>query len=358
MVRADPHIGFLHRGTEKLVEFKSYLQAVPYLDRLDYVSMMVQEHAFVLAVEQLARIVVPRRASIIRVLFSEITRILNHIMAVTTHAMDVGALTPFLWAFEERELLMEIYERVSGGRMHAAYFRPGGVAFDMTQETLDLVAIFANKFPHRLYEIEELLSGNRIWAQRLRGVGVITPAEATSRGLSGVLLRSCGLSWDLRKATPYEVYGEIPFQVPVGRDGDCFDRYRIRMAEMFISVDMMKTCLSMLTPGPTRSLDLKKTMGGSRYYKYSMEGLIHHFKAQAGQVAVSPGEVYAAVEAPKGEFGISLVSDGGNRPYRCKIRSPGFMHLQSFDYMCYNHFLADITTIIGTQDIVFGEVDR
>lgn len=358
VIKADPHIGFLHRGTEKLIEFKSYLQGMPYFDRLDYVSMMVQEHAYVLAIEKAASVSVPVRARYIRVLFSEITRILNHLMAVTTHALDVGALTPLLWGFEEREKLMEFYERVSGARMHAAYFRPGGVAFDMPLGLLDSIYRFAEQFNDRLDEIEDLLTHNRIWVQRLVGVGAITAADAQSRGITGPLLRSTGVKWDLRRQQPYEVYSQLDFTVPVGRNGDCYDRYLIRMFEMRESVNIIKQCISLIGEGPVKVEDYKFTNPSRHLMKTTMEGLIHHFKLFSGDTKISISEVYAGIEAPKGEFGVYLASDGINRPYRCKIRSPGFMHLQSLDYMSYNHFLADITTIIGTQDIVFGEIDR
>ena len=358
VLKADPHIGLLHRGTEKLLEYKTYYQGVPYFDRLDYVSMMCQEHAFVLAVEKLVKCYVPLRAQYIRVLFSELTRLLNHLLAVTTHAMDVGAFTPFLWAFEEREKLMEFYERVSGARMHAAFFKVGGISEDLPLGLLDDIYCFARDFGSRLDEMEELLTNNRIWRLRLQNIGIITQQQALDWGFSGVLLRSTGLAWDLRQAFPYEVYDRLQFSIPIGRHGDCYDRYLMRMEEMRQSLALIKQCLDTMPSGLVR-VDDKKIMRPSRsLMKESMEALIHHFKLYSEGFVVPPGNCYMAIEAPKGEFGVFLVSDGTTRPYRCKIKAPGFLHLQGLDVMSRDHLLADVVTIIGTQDIVFGEVDR
>jgi len=355
--RADPHIGLLHRGTEKLIEYKTYTQALPYVDRLDYVSMMCNEHGFALAVERLMRIEVPRRAAFIRVLFSEITRILNHLMSVTTHALDVGAFSPFLWAFEEREKLMEFYERVSGARMHANYIRPGGVCTDLPTGTIADIAAFSIQFSSRLDEMEELLTSNRIWHQRLVDVGTITRDACLSYGLTGVLLRSTGLGWDLRKERTYEVYDSLSFGVPVGISGDCYDRYCLRIEEMRQSLRIIQQCISLLPEGPIKDIS-KAVPPTRRNLKSSMEDLIQHFKFFSVGPAPEPSQAYAAVEAPKGEFGVYLVSSGGNKPYRCKIKSPGFSHLQGIKFMALHHLLADVVAIIGTQDIVFGEVDR
>ncbi len=356
--RADPHIGLLHRGTEKLIEYKTYLQAMPYFDRLDYVSMMCQEHAFVLAVEKLVRCEVPIRAQYIRVLYSELTRILNHLLALSTHAMDVGALTPFLWAFEEREKLFEFYERASGARMHAAYFRPGGVAQDLPLGLCDDIFKFTQSFASRIDEIEEMLTNNRIWKQRLVDIGVVTAKEAQDWGLSGAMLRGSGVNWDLRKAQPYEVYDQVEFDVPVGKNGDCYDRYLVRVEEMRQSLRIILQCLNQMPNGVVKSDDKKLTPPSRSHMKQSMESLIHHFKLYTEGFNVPAGETYTAIEAPKGEFGVFLVSDGTHKPYRCKIRAPGFAHLQALDFMSKHHMLADVVTIIGTQDIVFGEVDR
>lgn len=356
--RVDAHIGLLHRGTEKLIEYKTYLQAIPYFDRLDYVSMMCQEHAFALAVEQLLGLEIPPRARMIRVLFSELTRILNHLMAVTTHAMDVGALTPFLWGFEEREKLMEFYERVSGARMHAAYFRPGGVAQDLPEGLLEDIMRFAAQFGQRINEIEELLTDNRIWKERLVGVGVVTKEEALAHGFTGVMLRGSGVSWDLRKNLPYEVYGSIDFSIPVGSKGDCYDRYLIRIEEMRQSLRIVETMCSWMVRGEVKADDDKVSPPPREEMKSTMEALIHHFKLYSEGYNVPRGVAYAAVEAPKGEFGVYLYSDGTNRPYRCRIKAPGFLHLQGLDFMSRGHLIADVVTMIGTQDIVFGEVDR
>jgi NADH dehydrogenase I D subunit len=356
--RAEPHIGLLHRGTEKLIEYKTYLQALPYFDRLDYVSMMAQEHTYSLAVEELLQISVPLKAQYIRVLFLEITRILNHLLAVGCHAMDVGAMTPFLWAFEEREKLMEFYERVSGARMHSAYIRPGGVSLDIPMGLLNDIAIFIEQFSTRVDEMEEMLTTNRIWKQRLINVGVVTLQEAKDWGFSGVLLRGSGLNWDLRKEQSYEVYGDMKFDVFTGNQGDCYDRYLIRVAEMRQSLSIIKQCLDNMPEGPIKIDDKKVVPPSRKDVKNYMESLIHHFKFFTEGVCVPRGETYMATEAPKGEFGVHLVSNGTNKPYRCKIKAPGFGHLQALDMMSKGHMLADVVTIIGTQDIVFGEVDR
>ena len=356
--RAEPHIGLLHRGTEKLIEYKTYLQALPYFDRLDYVSMMAQEHTYSLAVEDLTQISVPLRAQYIRVLFLEITRILNHLLAVGCHAMDVGAMTPFLWAFEEREKLMEFYERVSGARMHSAYIRPGGVSQDIPIGFLDDLYIFAEQFSTRIDEMEEMLTGNRIWKQRLINVGVVTSKEALEWGFSGVLLRGSGLVWDLRKQQPYEIYDKIKFEILTGINGDCYDRYIIRVGEMRQSLFILMQCLNNIPNGAIKSDDKKITSPHRYDIKNSMESLIHHFKFFTEGISVQRGETYTATEAPKGEFGVYLLSNGTNHPYRCKIKAPGFGHLQGLDMMSKGHMIADVVTIIGTQDIVFGEVDR
>lgn len=357
--RADPHIGLLHRGTEKLIEHKTYLQALPYFDRLDYVSMMCQEHAYSLAVERLASLEVPLRAQYIRVLFGEITRILNHLMALTTHALDVGALTPFLWGFEEREKLMEFYERVSGARMHASYVRPGGVHQDLPIGLLDDIYSFAAQFGFRINEMEELLTNNRIWKQRLVDVGIVSLEQAFDWGFSGALVRGSGLPWDLRRSQSYEVYDTIPFAIPVGSHGDCYDRYLVRVEEMRQSLRIVEHCLHAMPPGPIRLDDRKVSPPPRALMKHSMESLIHHFKLYSEGLAVPPlREAYAVVEAPKGEFGVYLVSNGTTRPHRCRIRAPGFLHLQGLDSMARGHLLADVVAIVGTQDLVFGEVDR
>lgn len=356
--KALPHIGLLHRGTEKLIEYKTYQQALPYFDRLDYVSMMAQEQAFSLAVEKLLRCAVPLRAQFIRVLFAEITRILNHLMAVTTHAMDVGALTPFLWAFEEREKLMEFYERVSGARMHAAYIRPGGVALDLPLGTLQDIHLFARQFNDRLNEMEELLSGNRIWKQRLQGVALVSAVEARAWGFSGVMLRGSGVDFDIRRDQPYEIYDQLNFKVPVGTYGDCYDRYFLRIEEMRQSLRIIEQCLNLMPTGPIKADNQKITPPSRLQMKQSMEALIHHFKLYSEGFTVPAGETYTAIEAPKGEFGVFLASNGTSRPYRCKIKAPGFLHLQGLDFMTQGHLIADVVTAIGTQDIVFGEVDR
>lgn len=356
--RADPHIGLLHRGTEKLIEYKTYIQALPYFDRLDYVSMMSQEHGYSLAVEKLLQCEVPLRAQYIRVLFSEITRLLNHLLAVSTHAMDVGALTPFLWAFEEREKLMEFYERVSGARMHAAYIRPGGVSQDMPLGLSDDIYAFVTQFSSRLDEIEEMLTNNRIWKQRLVDIGVVTAEQALDWGFTGVMLRGSGIPWDIRKNQDYEVYSSFDFSVPIGTTGDCYDRYLIRMEEMRQSIRIIIQCLNQMPEGVIKVDDKKISPPSRTDMKQSMESLIHHFKLYSEGFTVPVGSTYTAIEAPKGEFGVYLVSNGTNTPYRCKIRAPGFTHLQGIDFMSKGHMIADVVTIIGTQDIVFGEVDR
>jgi NADH dehydrogenase (ubiquinone) Fe-S protein 2 len=355
---ATPHIGLLHRGTEKLIEYKNYIQALPYFDRLDYVSMMAQEQLFSLAVEKSTRCNVPTRAQYIRTLFVEITRILNHLMAVTTHAMDVGALTPFLWAFEEREKLMEFYERVSGARMHAAYIRPGGVSLDIPLGILYDIYLFARQFNDRVNEMEELLTNNRIWRQRLEGVALVSAKEAYAWGLSGVLCRGSGIDFDLRRDQPYEIYQHLSFEVPVGTRGDCFDRYFLRMEEMRQSINIISQCLNAIPSGPVKA-DNQKVVPPSRLMaKGSMEALIHHFKLFSSGFIVPSSESYTCAEAPKGEFGVYIASDSTPRPYRCKIKAPGFLHLQGLDFMTEGHLIADVVTAIGTQDIVFGEVDR
>ncbi len=356
--RADPHIGLLHRGTEKLIEYKNYLQALPYFDRLDYVSMMAQEHTYSLAVENLLNAQVPLRAQYIRVLFAEITRILNHLLAVGCHAMDVGAMTPFLWSFEEREKLMEFYERVSGARMHAAYFRPGGVSMDIPSGLLNDIFLFAEQFNTRLLEVEEMLTENRIWKQRLVDVGIVSAVDAQEWGFSGVMLRGSGVNWDLRKSQPYEIYNNLNFDIPTGTNGDCYDRYLIRIFEMKESLKIIEQCLNQIPSGIVKSSDNKLTPPSRKDLKQSMESLIHHFKIYTQGFNVPFNETYTASEAPKGEFGVYLISNNTNRPYRCKIKAPGFAHLQALDHMSKGHLIADVVTIIGTQDIVFGEVDR
>ncbi|MBB3930830.1 NADH-quinone oxidoreductase subunit D [Kaistia hirudinis] len=360
--RVDPHIGLLHRGTEKLIEQKTYLQAVPYFDRLDYVAPMNQEHAFALAVERLLGIEVPKRGQLIRVLYSEIGRLLSHILNVTTWALDVGALTPPVWGFEEREKLMIFYERASGSRMHAAYVRPGGVHQDIPQKLVEDIGDFCDGCLRQLDDLDRLVTGNRIFKQRNVDIGVISLEEAWKWGYSGVMVRSAGAAWDLRRAQPYECYSELDFDIPVGTHGDCYDRYLVRMAEMRESIKIMRQVVKRLltteASGPVSSTDGKVVPPKRGEMKRSMEALIHHFKLYTEGYHVPAGEVYAAVEAPKGEFGVYLVSDGTNKPYRCKIRAPGFAHLQSMDHLCRGHMLADVSAILGSLDIVFGEVDR
>ena len=356
--RADPHIGLLHRGTEKLIENKTYLQAIPYFDRLDYVSPMCQEHAFALAVEKLMQIEVPLRAQYIRVLFSEITRILNHILNVTTFALDVGAMTPFLWLFEDREILMEFYERVSGSRLHAAYFRPGGVFRDLPEGLMDDISSFCKKFPKRIDDIERLLEGNRIFRQRTVNIGKISVKDALERGFTGPCLRASGLAWDLRKNQPYEVYEEMSFKVPTGTNGDCFERFLVRIEEMRQSIIIIEQCLEKIPKGRCMTSDPKVAPPKRSEMKVSMESLINHFKLFTEGYHVPSGEAYTAVEAPKGEFGVYLISNGTNKPYRCKIRAPGFPLLQATEFLSKGHMLADLVAIIGSLDIVFGEIDR
>jgi len=358
VLRADPHIGLLHRGTEKLIEYKNFLQALPYFDRLDYVSMMAQEHTYSLAVEKLLFCNIPRRAQIIRVMFLEITRILNHLLAVGCHAMDVGAMTPFLWAFEEREKLMEFYERVSGARMHSSFIRPGGVSQDLPIGILDDISIFLNQFNTRVNEIEEMLTNNHIWKQRLVDVGVVDHSSCKEWGFSGVMLRGSGVCWDLRKTQSYEVYNEIDFDLPIGSGGDCFDRYLLRVQEMRESAKIINFCLNNISEGAVQINNKKIIAPSKKVIKKSMEALIHHFKYFTKGVSIPANETYLGTEAPKGEFGVFLISDNSNKPYRCKIKAPGFGHLQALDFMSQGHMIADVVTIIGTQDIVFGEVDR
>ena len=362
VTRVDPHIGLLHRGTEKLIEQKTYLQAVPYFDRLDYVAPMNQEHAFALAVEKLLGITVPKRSQLIRILFSEIGRVMSHQMNVLTQALDVGALTPILWGFEEREKLLGFYERASGSRMHAAYIRPGGVHQDVPQKLIDDIGHFCDVHPAKLDDVETLLTENRIFKQRNVDIGVVSLEDCFKWGFSGVMVRGSGAAWDLRKSQPYECYSEMEFNIPIGKNGDNYDRYLIRVQEMRESIKIMKQCVEMLSSpagqGPIASTDGKVVPPKRDDMKRSMEALIHHFKLYTEGYKVPAGEVYAAVEAPKGEFGVYLVSDGSNKPYRCKLRAPGFAHLQAMDFMCRGHQLADVSAVLGSLDIVFGEVDR
>jgi NADH-quinone oxidoreductase subunit D len=358
--RVDPHIGLLHRGTEKLMEARTYLQNVPYFDRLDYVAPMNQEHAFCLAIERLSGIEVPVRAQLIRVLYCEIGRILNHLLNVTTQAMDVGALTPPLWGFEEREKLMVFYERASGARLHANFFRPGGVRQDLPDALVDDIEAWAKAFHKPLGDIDRLITGNRIFKQRNVDIGVVSAEQAMAWGFSGVMVRGSGIAWDLRRSQPYECYSELDFEIPLGVNGDCYDRYLCRMQEMRESVKIILQCVERLrkTPGPVLTEDTKVAPPRRGEMKRSMEALIHHFKIYTEGLHTPAGEIYAAVEAPKGEFGVFLVSDGSNKPYRCKIRAPGFAHLSAMDWLCRGHMLADVSAILGSLDIVFGEVDR
>ena len=356
--RADPHIGLLHRGTEKLIEYKTYLQAVPYFDRLDYVSPMCQEHAYALAVERLLKCEVPLRAKYIRVLFSELTRILNHTLNVTTMALDIGAMTPLLWMFEEREKLLEFYERVSGARFHSAYFRPGGVHQDMPAGVLEDIDAWADQFGQWIDDVETLLTGNRIWKQRTVDIGVITLDEALNWGFSGPTLRASGAAWDLRKSQPYDVYDKMDFDIPIGKNGDTYDRYIVRMEEMRQSLRIIKQCVEQMPSGLVMSADRRVSPPSRGEMKHSMEALINHFKLFSEGYHVPKGETYTAVEAPKGEFGVYLVADGTNRPYKCHIRAPGFPHLQAMDFLCKGHMLADVGAVLGSLDIVFGEIDR
>jgi len=356
--RSDPHIGLLHRGTEKLIEYKTYTQALPYFDRLDYVAPMNQEHAFALGVEKLLGITVPKRAQYIRVLYCELGRILNHILNITTFALDVGAITPALWGFEEREIGMEFYERVCGARLHANYFRPGGVAADMPAGLAEDMMDWVDNLPRAINDLDSLLTDNRIFKQRTVDIGVATKEEAIDWGFTGPMLRGSGVAWDLRKSQPYEVYEELDFDIPVGKTGDCYARYLVRMAEMRESMKIMKQCLKKMPEGPVKSNDYKVSPPPRAEMKDSMEALIHHFKLYTEGFHVPAGETYTAVEAPKGEFGVYLVSDGTNKPYRCHIRAPGFAHLQALDFVSKGHMLADVVSNIGSMDVVFGEIDR
>ena len=356
--KADPHIGLLHRGTEKLIENKTYMQAVPYFDRLDYVAPMNQEHAFALAIEKILKVEVPIRAQFIRVIFCEIGRILSHILNVTTQAMDVGALTPTVWGFEERETLMTFYERVSGSRLHANYFRAGGVHKDLPRGLDEDILKFCEHFPKIIDDLETLLTDNRIFKQRNVDIGIVSKQDALDYSFSGVMLRGSGVAWDLRKSQPYECYEQLKFKIPVGVNGDCYDRYLCRIEEMKESVSIIKQCFGLMPKGPVKSFDGKITPPPKSEIKQSMEALIHHFKLFTEGYRVDKDEIYTAVEAPKGEFGIYLVSDGSNKPYKCKIRAPGFSHLQAMDYLIKGHMLADVPAVLGSMDIVFGEVDR
>ena len=356
--RADPHIGLLHRGTEKLIEHKTYLQAVPYFDRLDYVAPMSQEHAYALAVEKLMGLEVPERGQYIRVLYAEISRLLNHLLNISAFALDVGAMTPLLWWFEEREFLMEFYERVSGARLHAAYFRPGGVHRDLPAGLSEDIMAFVERFPKMLDDVEHLLTENRIFKQRTVDIGVASAEQAMDWGFSGPMLRASGVAWDVRKAEPYDVYDRMDFDIPIGKNGDCYDRYLIRLEEMRQSLRIMKQCLQKMPEGPVRTEDPKVSPPRRAEMKQSMEALIHHFKLYTEGYHVPAGETYTAVEAPKGEFGVYLISDDSNKPYRCKIRAPGFAFMQATDFLGKGHMLADLVAIVGSMDIVFGEVDR
>ena len=356
--KADPHIGLLHRGTEKLIENKTYMQAVPYFDRLDYVAPMNQEHAFALAIEKILKIEVPARAQFIRVMFCEIGRILSHILNITTHALDVGALTPSLWGFEERETLMTFYERVSGSRLHANYFRAGGVHQDLPRGLDNDIAKFCETFPKIINDLETLLTDNRIFKQRNVDIGIVSKGDALDYSFSGVMIRGSGIPWDLRKSQPYDCYDQLNFKIPIGKNGDCYDRYLCRIEEMKESVEIIKQCLSMMPKGAIKSEDGKITPPPKKEIKESMEALIHHFKLFTEGYRVDKDEIYTAVEAPKGEFGVYLISDGSNKPYKCKIRAPGFSHLQAMDYLIKGHMLADVPAVLGSLDVVFGEIDR
>ena len=356
--KVDPHIGLLHRGTEKLIENKTYMQAVPYFDRLDYVAPMNQEHAFALAIEKILKIEVPIRAQFIRVMFCEIGRILSHILNITTQALDVGALTPSLWGFEERETLMTFYERASGSRLHANYFRAGGVHQDLPGNLDKDIKKFCSNFPKVIDDLETLLTDNRIFKQRNVDIGIVSKEDAIDYSFSGVMLRGSGIPWDLRKSQPYECYDQLEFKVPVGKNGDCYDRYICRIEEMRESVKIINQCLSKMPKGPVKSPDGKITPPPKKEIKESMEALIHHFKLFTEGYRVDQDEIYTAVEAPKGEFGVYLISDGSNKPYKCKIRAPGFSHLQAMDYLIKGHMLADVPAVLGSLDIVFGEIDR
>ena len=356
--KADPHIGLLHRGTEKLIENKTYIQSIPYFDRLDYVAPMNQEHAFALAIEKILKIEVPIRAQYIRVIFCEIGRILSHILNITTHALDVGALTPSLWGFEERETLMTFYERVSGSRLHANYFRPGGVHQDMPMGLEEDIGEFCNSFPKIIDDMETLLTDNRIFKQRNVDIGVVSKEDALEYSFSGVMIRGSGIPWDLRKSQPYECYNQLDFKIPIGKNGDCYDRYLCRIDEMRESIKIINQCLVNIPKGPIKTLDGKISFPSKKEIKESMEALIHHFKLFTEGFHVEKDEIYSAVEAPKGEFGVYLISDGSNKPYKCKIRAPGFSHLQAMDYLIKGHMLADVPAVLGSLDVVFGEIDR
>ena len=356
--KADPHIGLLHRGTEKLIENKTYIQAIPYFDRLDYVAPMNQEHAFALAIEKILKIEVPIRAQYIRVIFCEIGRILSHLLNITTHALDVGALTPSLWGFEERETLMTFYERVSGSRLHANYFRPGGVHQDMPRGLEEDIGKFCNSFPKIIDDLETLLTDNRIFKQRNVDIGVVSKEDALEYSFSGVMMRGSGIPWDLRKSQPYECYDQLDFKIPIGKNGDCYDRYLCRIDEMRESVKIINQCLANIPKGPIKTLDGKISFPSKKEIKESMEALIHHFKLFTEGFHVDKDEIYSAVEAPKCEFGVYLISDGSNMPYKCKIRAPGFSHLQAMDYLIKGHMLADVPAVLGSLDLVFGEIDR
>ena len=356
--KADPHIGLLHRGTEKLIEYKTYAQALPYFDRLDYVAPMNQEHAFALAIEKILKIEVPIRAQFIRVMFCEIGRILSHILNITTQALDVGALTPSLWGFEERETLMTFYERVSGSRLHANYFRTGGVHRDLPRGLEEDIGKFCNSFPKIINDLETLLTDNRIFKQRNVDIGIVTKKDALDYSFSGVMLRGSGVPWDLRKSQPYECYDQFDFDIPIGKNGDCYDRYLCRIEEMRESVKIINQCLSSMPKGPVKSMDGKITPPPKKEIKDSMEALIHHFKLFTEGYRVDKAEIYTAVEAPKGEFGVYLISDGSSKPYKCKIRAPSFSHLQAMDYLIKGHMLADVPAVLGSLDVVFGEIDR
>jgi len=358
IVYCDPHIGLLHRGTEKLIEQKSFIQGLPYFDRLDYVSMIIQEHCYSLGIEKILNCKIPIRAQFIRVLFSEITRILNHIMSLTTHALDVGALTPFLWGFEEREKLMGFYERVSGTRMHSSYIRPGGVSKDLPNGLLEDIYLFSNQYNSRINEMEELLSKNRIWKQRLLNIGIIYSNSALGFAFSGVLLRATGIKWDLRKTNPYEIYSKLKFNVPFSYNGDCYDRYLLRVEELRQSNTLINQCINTIPNGKIKIENFKIIAPNRKQVKNTMESLIHHFKLYSNGLVLNKGETYIGVEAPKGEFGVYLVSNNSEIPFRCKIRSPGFMHLQAINFMTKGHLIADVVAIVGTLDLVFGEVDR
>ncbi|KAL9965508.1 hypothetical protein ACROYT_G029314 [Oculina patagonica] len=356
--RADPHIGLLHRATEKLIEYKTYLQALPYFDRLDYVSMMTNEQCFSLAVERLLNIDIPKRAKWIRVMFGEITRILNHLMALGSHALDVGAMTPMFWFLEEREKLMEFYERVSGARLHAAYVRPGGVAIDLPLGLMDDIYDWSTRFSQRIDDLEEMLTNNRIWKQRTVNIAVVSAEDALNWGFSGPLLRGSGIKWDLRKTQPYDAYDQVDFDIPIGKNGDCYDRYLVRVEEMRQSLRIIHQCLNRMPAGEIKVDDAKISPPKRSEMKESMEALIHHFKLFTEGYQVPPGATYTAIEAPKGEFGVYLVSDGTNKPYRCKIKAPGFAHMAGMNLLATGHMLADVVAIMGTLDVVFGEIDR